>query len=159
MWRGQNLHTALTASCELRGESECLLRPAFEPGRATVTLCPVPPAQMNLQIIPVRNKVFMRGLCYRPTPKNWVMNRLCFDKFIPVCTQLHTVPLWVYFTLKYWVCNFGFDFKWQNYWSCCISKITQNFILLVELFLVLTEFWIFDNHDVIKLFNVKPPPP
>ena len=43
--------------------------------------------------------------------------------------------------LKYWIWNFGFDFKWQNYLSSCINMTTQNFPLL--LFLVLTEFWIF----------------
>ena len=38
------------------------------------------------------NKVFMTGLCHRPTPKTfWVMDRLCFDKFIAACTQLHTI--------------------------------------------------------------------
>ena len=54
------------------------------------TLCAVPPAQMKLQIIPVLNKVFMRGLCRRPTPKqNWVMDRIFLISSLRLYTITH----------------------------------------------------------------------
>ena len=80
---------------------------------------------MKLQIIPVLNKVSMKGLC--PLLKGfWVSDRLWFKKFIEACTQLHTVHyglnlaflIWAFLTNKSEILN--------SFWN---RKIIDQFAL------------------------------